>query len=328
MYKLFIDETLPLVDELFTLPQFELSFFNKKPERLHQNVDAVICRAHTKINKFFFNEFTATLVATASSGSDHIDKTWLAEKNIHWVDAIGCNARSVSDYILHLLFHKYIQLTGNKVGIIGIGHVGSTLNQALRALGFETVLYDPPRAEIDTNFFSAELNELFECDVISLHVPLNKSGPHKTENFIDEVFLNNCKNSCLLINASRGEVLDETAIFNAPHIRFCLDVYKNEPDINPAIIAHTLISTPHIAGHAIEAKQRAMVIIQKKLCDFFDVKPTPHPLSMLLKPYNKPLKSPIDFDYDPFQETASLKETFNAETFIQLRKQHTFRHEL
>ena len=76
--KLLIDETLPLIDELFSHPCFEVSLFNKSQTLLLKNVDAVICRAHTQINQHFFNDYRAKLIATASSGSDHIDKDWLS----------------------------------------------------------------------------------------------------------------------------------------------------------------------------------------------------------------------------------------------------------
>ncbi len=240
--KILIDETLPLVNEIFDSPQFTVSFFNKAAEHLTEDVDAIICRAHTKINQHFFNGFKAKLVATATSGSDHLDKTWLDHNKVKWVDAIGSNARSVSDYVLHLLFHKHISLTGKMIGIIGVGHVGNLLNKTLLSLGFQTVTYDPPRAEKDPSFQSASYDDLFKCDALSLHIPLNLTGKHKTLNFIDNSFLKKCKENCLLINSSRGEVIKESALLKASHLQFCLDVFCNEPSVNPNIIKKSIIA--------------------------------------------------------------------------------------
>lgn len=326
--KLLIDETLPLIDELFNGPLFQTNFFNKTSEQLTCDVDVVICRAHTKINQAFFNGHQAKIIATATSGSDHIDKIWLEKNNVTWIDAIGCNARSVSDYVLHLLFHPKLYLTGKKIGIVGVGQVGSILNLTLQSLEFETVCYDPPKAKQDPLFKSANINELFSCDVISLHLPLSQTGMHKTINIIDEDFLKKCKKDAVIINTSRGEVLNEKAMLNSTHLRFCIDVYRNEPHINPEIVRKAFFATPHIAGHAIEAKLRAMVLTHKKLFDFFDIKYEQHAYSYLLNTQSNLPALPLNFSYDPMLETLELNEMPNQATFLQLRQQHNSRHEL
>ena len=326
--KLLIDETLPLIDELFNEPIFETSFFNTSSEQLKNDVDVVICRAHTKINQAFFNGHTAKIIATATSGSDHMDKTWLEKNNVRWMDAIGCNARSVSDYVLHVLFHPNLKLTGRKIGIVGVGHVGSILNLSLQSLGFETITYDPPKEKREANFTSAKIDELFCCDAISLHLPLNQTGEHKTVNLVDENFLKKCKNNAVIINTSRGEVLNEHAMLNSAHLRFCLDVYCNEPNISPDIVRQAFFATPHIAGHAIEAKRRAMVLIHKKLSDFFDIQYSQHAYSYLLNTQSILRSLPLNFTYDAMLETLALHEMPNQTTFLTLRQQHNSRHEL
>ena len=326
--KLLIDNSLPLIKELYESSDHELYFFDKSTQSMTQNVDVVICRAHSKINQSFFNGYHAALVATVSSGSDHLDKAWLGQQNVKWIDAIGSNARSVSDYVLHLLHHPNIPINGKKIGIIGVGHVGERLNKALVSLGFDTVLYDPPRAQRDATFQSQPIDALFQCGVISLHVPLNKEGPHKTTDLLNESFLSRCKPSGLIINTSRGEVIKENALLTNAHLRYCLDVYCQEPNINPSIIKQCLITTPHIAGHAIEAKQRAMLMVLNKILSFFNLTKSETPFDDLLTSTKTSLTTPLNLTYDPMHETHQLKIQPTAEQFISLRKAHTQRHEL
>lgn len=324
--KICVDESLPLIKNLFNKEQFNISYFNKNTKQMSCDTDIVLCRAHSQINKIFLNGFKPKLIASATSGSDHIDKDFLEQNKISYIDAIGSNATSVCDYILHLLHHPKLHLNGKKIGIIGIGHVGSKVNIALSALGFETVLYDPPRAAKENTFKSHALKKLYECDVITLHVPLEKNGKYKTANLINNNFLSKLRAKSVIINTSRGEVLCEDAILNNMHLIYCLDVFKNEPYINTEVIRQCKFATPHIAGHAIEAKKRAVVMLFKKIVAFFEMPAQTTSYDHLLK--LEQANQNYNFIYDPMLETKKLKLKPNAETFLTLRKSHTTRHEL
>lgn len=326
--KLFIDKSLPIIEALFNEEFYELIFFDKQTQCLTEDVDVIICRAHTKIDANFLNGFETKLVASATSGTDHLDKHYLKQHNIHWVDAVGSNAKSVSDYVIHLLHHPKIKITGKTVGIIGVGHVGSNLNNDLNALGFNTVLYDPPRAILDSQFKSCKLEALFQCDVISLHVPLYTAGENSTYQMINKDFLNQCQTDCLIINTSRGEVLNEQDVLTNTSLHFCLDVYCNEPEIRPELIHKCLVSTPHIAGHAIEAKQRSMVILHQKINIYLGKTFNNHIFNHLLSSPKALSQQKLNFSYDPFLETNALKSAPFKSTFQLLRQNHTYRHEL
>ena len=326
--KFFIDKTLPSMGGIFERSDNEVLYFDKTSEQMHTDVDVVICRAHTPINEHFFNGKIAKVVATATSGSEHLDKAWLASKNITWIDALGANANSVCDYVLHIIHHSHTPLIGKKIGIVGVGHVGSRVDAAMQALNYQTVLYDPPRAKKEPHFISCQFEDLFECDIISLHLPLTYEGPYKTFDLINDPFLSRCKPGCLIINTSRGEVLSEKGILNNKQLIFSLDVFQSEPEIKPTIIERCLFSTPHIAGHAIEGKQRAMMLLFNKIQTFFKLPHQSTPYDHLLSKEAPLLKHPLVLSYDPHIETAQLKKTPTSDMFLKLRKAHIHRHEL
>lgn len=321
------DKSLPLVSKIFNGKDFELSSFDGH-QALPHSADIIICRAHTKVNQQFLGRHRPQLIATASSGSDHLDKAFLKQQNIRWLDAIGCNAQSVCDYILHLLYHPKLNEQGTKVGIIGVGHVGTQLNKTLSLRNYQTVLYDPPRQLNDANFQSAPFEALFDCNIISLHVPLKIKGINKTKNLIDEAFLSKLNAGTVIINTSRGEVIKENIIPQYRQLHFCLDVFQNEPSINKTTVEHCLFATPHIAGHAIEAKQRAITMLYNKICQQFKLKPTANAFDELNQNNDILLKQHLSFNYDPMSDTQSLKQDCSIENFLKLRKAHNKRHEL
>lgn len=323
--KLAIDTSLPLVEELFTAAHFDVFPFKHTTACLTTSVDAVVSRAHTRINETFIAQSNPTLIATATSGSDHLDKAYLLTNRIPWIDAKGANAQSVCDYVCSIITHPKVSLPGQKIGIIGVGQVGSKVKQALAALSFDIICYDPIRALAEPGFSQATLHDIAQCDLITLHVPLTTSGPYPTFGMLDSGFLNALNPHTVLINTSRGEVINIDALMQlGTPLQLCFDVFPNEPHCDPALIQKCLIATPHIAGHAIEAKQRAVLMIYKKLFAFYgQVAPSTIHDYLLQKQHFTYKASP----YDPFLETALLQQCPSAEQFIKLRKQHNNRHE-
>jgi erythronate-4-phosphate dehydrogenase len=323
--KLIADNTIKNVAQYFAAPTFTIDPFDKQAQYLTQSADILLCRAHKKIDAAFLHQHRPKVVATASSGSDHIDKQFLQKYDIPWFDAKGANAQAVCDYVLHLLFHPKFPIKKPKVGIIGVGFVGQALKNALKNLGIPCVCYDPPRAMREANFVSDDLQAVYECNVISLHVPLITTGADATHHLINEKFLSNLQANSVVINASRGGVLQESVMPLFPNLHFCLDVFETEPFIRPEVIKNCLFATPHIAGHSIEAKARCLSWLYQKVSEHFGLAPDKH---ISMERAIRYQRDQLKFEYDPYLDTCKLKAQPDSNQFQYLRNHHTFRHEL
>ena len=164
--------------------------------------------------------------------------------------------------------------TDLSVGIVGAGNVGGELARKLERLGFETVVCDPPKAEAaeeDDDTF-ASLEEALDCDVVTLHTPLIGDGSHPTYHLLDQARLAGLSENQLLINTSRGEVIDTGALIqrlsepNAPKV--VLDVWESEPRINPELAEQAWIATPHVAGYSLEGKVQGSEMIYQEVVHY------------------------------------------------------------
>ena len=201
------------------------------------------------------------IVATATAGFDHIDADYCAAAGIRWESAPGCNAGGVVQYVLSSLvrwsLERGVSLEGKTIGIVGVGNVGGRLAKRVGALGLRPLLCDPPRAEREgtEGFVSLETIQR-ESDIITLHVPLTRSGQYATEGMVDEAFLQGCARRPLLINACRGPVSPSAALLKGLELRqisdLIIDCWEGEPVINKTLLERSFIATPHIAGWTAE----------------------------------------------------------------------------
>ena len=330
------DVSLPGLSAAFPYP-FKLSYyhsFRELPELL-SGQDVLLCRSTLKVNSALLTNHSVRFVATASSGTDHLDHQFLKSKNIQMLDAKGCNATAVADYIVSCLAYldEQLLINGNKAAIIGMGMVGSEVCKRLQSLNFDIYPYDPLRALQDNQFTSCNLKEIVDCDLICIHAELHHNEPHPSFDLFDEIVLKQLKPGCIIINAARGGIVNEESILGLPkQIIYCTDVYLNEPAIDKRIIDKSTLCTPHIAGHSLEAKYKAVELISKQL----------HRIMKLPLPvYDEPeLTESIQLNrqqswqqlmlslYNPFNETLGLKNAKNKElAFITLRKNHQYRHD-
>lgn len=249
------------------------------PDKL-SSADALLIRTVTKINENSIGDHINRLrfIGTASSGTDHVDIPYLEKKGIHFASAAGCNARAVAEYIATCLLiwsHTYNEdLTKLTVGIIGVGHVGSEVDKLLGKMNISTILYDPPRQEREPDFISSTMNEVLAADILTFHVPLNLEGKYATFHWLNKVRLEG--NYKMIINASRGGVVDEQALMDAfdngmtEHL--ILDVWEKEPNFRMGMAERAFIATPHIAGYSHQAKINATRMICDDLIDFYKLK--------------------------------------------------------
>lgn len=259
------------------------------------DADALITRTRTICSRELIEGTPVKMIATATIGFDHIDTKYCEEHGIRWTNAPGCNSSSVGQYILSALLslaaQKKIHPDGVTIGIIGVGHVGSKVARIAEILGMRALLNDPPRAREEGGDAFTSLDVIREeSDIITLHVPLNMDGLDKTHGLVDNMFLNSLGNRAILINTSRGEVVDETALKAAigrERISAAvLDVWDGEPDIDRDLLKMVKIATPHIAGYSLDGKAHGTSMSVRALSRFFhlglddwypEALPTPEP---------------------------------------------------
>lgn len=236
-----------------------------------RDADALIVRTRTRCDEALLAGSKVKAIATATIGFDHIDTLWCDKAGIAWSAAPGCNSDSVAQYIASALavtaIRRGLNLDRMTLGVIGVGHVGSKVATVGRALGMRVLLNDPPRerAEGDSERF-VQLDELIAAsNIITLHVPLTKAGRDATWHLFDGERLSMLRPGQILINSSRGAVVDNKALkarlSEGPYQSCCLcsasailDVWEDEPLIDRALASRLDLGTPHIAGYSADGK--------------------------------------------------------------------------
>ncbi|MCD6437897.1 MAG: 4-phosphoerythronate dehydrogenase PdxB [Halomonas sp.] len=283
--KLVIDANIPAADLCFE----SFGTLHRLPGREIRtadvaDADALIVRSITQVNHALLAQSPVRFVGTCTIGTDHIDRALLSERGIGFASAPGCNADAVVDYVLSSLLlmseRQGWSLLARRVGIVGAGNVGSRLQQRLQALGVETMVCDPPRAEkehpgkgpaaVEEAGLFCSLDSVIEhCDVVCLHTPLVKEGPHATYQLLNAERINDLIPGTVLLNAGRGDCIDGLALRSRlagkGDITAILDVWEDEPEIDAGLRDLVALATPHIAGHSLDGKLRGTWMIQQAL---------------------------------------------------------------
>ena len=237
-------------------------------------VDAELIRMSPKL----------VFVGTATAGFDHLDITALKAANIQVSIASGCNAIAVAQYVVSALANLAIQdefdLREKSLAIVGAGQVGSALEKFCQALGIQYYLCDPPLLDAGDPRSFVSFDEAITCDIICLHTPLICDAPYPTYHLFDSEKLSNLREDQYLINACRGETIDNRALLSEFVVRkrhkralnIVLDVWENEPDIDSTLIPFLRFATAHIAGHTLEGKARGTSMLYSELCEFLGQK--------------------------------------------------------
>ena len=244
------------------------------------SADALITRTRTKCNEALLENSAVKFIATATIGFDHIDTDYVEKKGIYWTNAPGCNSSSVAQYLTSLLLNLAVKhnfsLAGKVLGVVGVGYVGKKVAAVGKALGMEVLLNDPPRARAEGSENFMDLAVIAEkADIITIHVPLEFEGIDKTFHLADRDFLAQLNNQQFLINASRGEVVDNIALREALKAGSLagavLDVWENEPEIDLELLKLLDYATPHIAGYSTDGKANGTSMSVNALAKFFNL---------------------------------------------------------
>lgn len=262
--KIVCDDRIPFIRGVFE-PFAEVSYLpgNATTAEIVGDADAIITRTRTICDGGLLEGSKVKVIASATIGYDHIDTQWCDTHGIAWRNAPGCNSGSVAQYIasaLVSLAEKHnLSLQGMTLGVVGVGHVGSKVARVGEALGMKVLLCDPPRARKEGPDKFVGLDTIIESsDIITLHVPLEKNGPDATYHMFDCEKFGRLRPSQILINSSRGPVVDNAALKNALKTNrlrgAVLDVWENEPRIDTELLPLLDFSTPHIAGYSADGK--------------------------------------------------------------------------
>lgn len=288
--RIVADENIPLLEELFSalgelvpLPGRHIA-----PADV-ADADVLLVRSVTRVGPGLLENARVRFVGSATAGHDHLDRDWLSGRGIHAAWAPGCNAPSVVDYVLAALLYvvdyDLRKLHGRSVGIIGCGEVGGRLRERLARCGMRCLVCDPPRARAEGEADFVSLQEALAADVVSLHVPLIRSGPDATLHLLGEQELAQLKFGSVLINTSRGPVVDNRALRKLlPERRdlaVVMDVWENEPRPDPRLVRRTTLATPHIAGYSLDGKLAGSAMVFRALHEFLQREPAVQPEQFL-----------------------------------------------
>lgn len=279
--KIIADEKIPFLKGVFE-PYADIEYYPGKDisNEIVKNADALIIRTRTICDHKLLSGSSVKIIATATIGYDHIDTEYCVDRNIEWVNAPGCNATSVMQYIASALLniaHKNdFSLVEKTIGIIGVGNVGRKVQKLAENFGMNILLNDPPRERNEGQKNFSSLKHIMEVsDIITLHVPLIKEGIDKTHHLLDKDFFGNLSQSPILINTSRGEVIDtislKKAIKETKVKNVVLDVWENEPDIDLQLMEQVDIATSHIAGYSADGKANGTSVCVNAVNDFFEL---------------------------------------------------------
>lgn len=345
------DENIPLLDEFFA----GQGTIRRAPGRAIDravlgDAELLLVRSVTRVDRALLQGSRVRFVGTCTIGTDHLDLDYFAEAGIAWASAPGCNARGVVDYVLGCLLalaeHSGRKLPELCYGVVGAGQVGGRLVELLRGLGWNVLVCDPPRQAAEGGDFVGLARILEECDVISLHTPLDAATRH----LFGAGQLRALRPGAWLINASRGAVLDNAALKahlqTGADLQVALDVWEGEPQVDPELAALCRIATPHIAGYSLDGKLRGTAQIYQAYCRVMGLQPQVR-LDDLLPPAwlaevqlhasaapDWALATLCRAVYDPRRDDADLRRSLCGDAaqrraaFDALRKHYPYRREI
>ena len=349
------DENIPLLDAFFEGFGEIRRYPGRSIDRAAvADADVLLVRSVTQVDRALLEGSKVRFVGTCTIGTDHLDLEHFAQAGIRWASAPGCNARGVVDYVLGSLLTlaeiEGLPLSERRYGIVGAGQVGGRLVQVLRGLGWNVQVCDPLREAQEGGDFVSLEHILEHCDVISLHTPLTRSGPHPTLHLFDDARLRALKPGTWLINAARGPVIDNAALgrvlLEREDLQAVLDVWEREPAVDPALAECCVIATPHIAGYSLDGRRRGTAQIYQALCGFLGRGVEIHLDDLLPKPWLGEVSLSADTDpawalamlcrgvYDPRRDDSDLRRSLGVDiarqrlAFDQLRKHYPPRREI
>ena len=267
--KIVIDRDIPFIRGLFEqYADVEYVAGADINRDMVADADALIVRTRTRCNASLLEGSRVRIIATATIGTDHIDTNYCFKRGIIVANAAGCNARGVLQWIAAVLRHivkrKECNTNDLRLGVVGVGNVGSLVVEYARSWGFDVVMCDPPRARREEGDFR-EFDELLtSCDILTFHTPLDDTTRH----LLNSDNISRLREDAIIINASRGGVVDNEAVLASGH-DYYYDVWEGEPIVPLAVLQGAVLATPHIAGYSRQGKANASAMVVRAVASMF-----------------------------------------------------------
>ncbi len=259
--------------------------------------EALIIRSRTKVDREVIEKGAALkLIARPGTGLDNVDVDYAKSRGISVVNSPESLVEGVAEHVTLMMLaasRRLVEadvstkagrweknsltgreLKGKTLGIVGLGRIGRRIAEIAGALGMSVLVYDVvdiPQDVVDRlRCRVVGLDELFRSsDYVTLHVPLTD----QTRHLVDSARLSEMKKGAILVNTSRGEVIDQAALVAALKEGMiggaALDVFEKEPPTGEILTAPNAILTPHIGGQTAEAQANAITVIGEKVNSFF-----------------------------------------------------------
>ena len=295
---LICDQVAPILNDILQKNGLKISYepeiTSDQIEEKIGNFDVVIVRSRTRITKEMVSRASnCKIIARVGVGLDNIDTDAAKAKGIRVINAVEGAMNAVAELVLGLMLSLAreipradreirnrnwlkkdlmgIELSGKYLGIVGLGNIGKKLARHARALNMNIIGYDvipiPDDFASEVRLIKADIDTLLSSsDFISFHVPLTESTHH----IVNAQKLSMMKKTAYIINTSRGEIIDEDALYNAIKERkiagAALDVFEKEPAVgNKLASLPNVICTPHIGAQTKEAQALAANVIAEKI---------------------------------------------------------------
>lgn len=275
------------------------------------NIEVIIVRSATQVRKDLIDKCNGLkIIARAGVGTDNIDVEYAKSKGIAVFNTPTASSQSVAELVFAHIFALYRflhqsnrempvyghekfaelkkkyskgrEIKGKTIGIIGLGRIGTCVAEYAIRLGMNVLAYDPYVTKRDLVFqiagqkITATINSvtldevLLHSDIVTLHVPKTSDG----KPLLGENELTRLKPHAIIVNASRGGIIDEQALINAVKNKQLmaagLDVFVNEPKPNKDILQINEFSlTPHTGASTIEAQERIGVELAEQIIAFY-----------------------------------------------------------
>ncbi len=328
--KIIIDSAIPYIKGVFEpFAQVVYCSGGDITSSMVTTADVLIIRTRTRCDESLLRGSRVKYIATATIGFDHIDLEYCRVNGIEVSSAAGCNARAV----LHWMGAVLSYLSGvqgwtpaqKRIGVVGVGNVGRLIEEYCRTWGFEVLCCDPPRAQAEGLDDFLSLEELApKVDILTLHTPLDSSTFH----MVDDHILSLMPSGAVVVNASRGEVVDGEALKKSG-VDCVLDVWEREPHIDSELLDKTLLATYHIAGYSKQGKANGSAIVVGDVVRKFDLPiKNWYPDVERIEPREVTwewLQSSIEEHMDIARESQKLKS--GVEKFEEFRNHYNYRDE-
>ncbi len=258
-----------------------------------KDYDVIVVRSRTKVTKDVIEASNAKIIARVGVGLDNVDVKAAETKEIRVINAPEAASVAVGEVAIGLMISlarsipradaemkkgnwlkkelSGSQLSGKYLGIVGVGNIGRNIGRMAKALRMNLIGYDPyPISKefiSETGMIVTDLNTLLEsADFVTCHVPLTQDTKH----MFNAERLAKMKPTAYLVNTSRGEIIDENALYEALKsgklAGAALDVFEVEPPTNKQLLSlPNVVCTPHIGAQTREAQELASTVIAEKI---------------------------------------------------------------